>query len=142
MDGRKKKLSMSPVAQAFMRHFLAEDGYEIRKIGESKYQGSEKKRWNQTINRIIKIFHFTKKQKEILKALSSKSPLEINQIVAMVGTTNNEAARALINETRKRIKSTQYLKDVMDIGIFGQGRKRFYTLNFFDPASKTSSHER
>lgn len=136
MDGRKKKLPMSRVAQAAMRLLLAEDGYEIRKIDEPKYLKSERRRWNQTINKIIKAFHFSKKEEELLRVLNAEGPLDINQIAE---ATSSKAPRALIEATRGRIASTQYLRDVMAIGIFNQGRKRLYYLKFTDSSANTNS---
>ncbi|MBI2012131.1 hypothetical protein HYS91_05170 [Candidatus Daviesbacteria bacterium] len=126
MDGRKKKLSMPPIAQAAMRLFLADEGHEIREIDEPKYPKSARRQRTSLFKTIIKNFHFPEKQQKLLEALIIKGSLDINGIAE---ETNSKAPGRLVTDTRKTIKSYEPLRNMnMGIDKFRRGRKWFYHL--------------
>lgn len=111
-----------------MRLLLAEDGYEIRKIGASKYPKSQKRQLTSLLKTILRNFPFPKKQLKLLEALTTKGSLEINEITEETGS---KAPRGLIRDTRKKIKSYQHLRNInMDIGGVRRGKKWLYYLKF------------
>lgn len=128
MDGKKKKLPGSPVAQAAMRLFLADAGYEIRDINEPKYPKSKRRQWTSVMKTILNNFPFPNKQRRLLEALTSGGSLGINEIA---DATGSKAPRGLIRDTRKRIKSYQHLRNInIDIGGFRRSKKWLYHLKF------------
>lgn len=69
-----------------MRLLLAEDGYEIRKIDESKYPKSKRRQWTYVMKTILNNFPFSNKQRRLLEALTSSGSLEINEIADATGS--------------------------------------------------------
>lgn len=134
MDGRNKKLSPVEIRNLL----LAEEGLEVRKIGEPRYPKSARRQKTQLMNGILQSFPFPKAQQELLKALNSKGLLDVHQIAQETGS---KAPDALIRDTRKMIKSTQYLRDILAIGIFHRGRRWLYYLKFMDPSATSNSHQ-
>lgn len=125
MDGSKKKLPGSPVAQAAMRLFLADAGYEIKDTNEPKYPKSKRRQWVNAINVIIQHFPFSPKQKKLLKAFGKKQHLDSLDIKMATGSKD---PTALIRDTRKRIRSLQHLKEIVAIKSYRYGQKWIYNL--------------
>lgn len=116
---------MPPVAQAAVRLFLAEDGYEIREIVEPKHPISKRRAWVNAINIIIQHFPFSKKQEKLLKAFGKKQYLDSLDIKIATGSKNPVA---LIRDMRERIKSLQHLKEIIAIKSYRHGQKWLYNL--------------
>lgn len=125
MDGKGNKPPMPKVAWAALNLFLREEGYEIRKIGEPGHRKSARKTRTYFRSIIRRYFRFSPKQEKLLNALAAKGSLDSLDIKV---ATDTKAPRALVRDTRKRIKSHEHLKDFLDVGSYRKGRQWRYFL--------------
>lgn len=96
-----------------------------------KYSLSERRIRVKFINMILRNSHFSPKSSKLLKALAKKDTIDSSDIKI---ETESIAPRGLVRDTRKKIKSSQYLKDTFDIGSLRQGRKWIYFIKVVLPS--------
>lgn len=108
---------------AIIRYILRQEGYEVRKIRE--FPKSERRIKNSLKSIIRQNFPLAPKQAKLIDALITRSCLDSTDIRV---ATDTEDPIALVRDTRRRLKSTQYLRDVIEIESFRQGKRWFYSL--------------
>lgn len=116
MEGKNKE---------FMRALLAEEGLKIGKIDKPKYPQSGRRQRTKKVNLIIRSFPFSPKQKKLLKAFAEKKYLDSFDIKI---ATESKEPTVLIYYMRKKIKSIQHLKEIIDIKSCRQGKRWVYHL--------------
>lgn len=108
---------------AITRYMLGQEGYEVREIGE--YPKSDRRVRAQLVSILVRECRLSPMQQKLLKALADKGSLDRVDVEV---ATDTKVARALVRDTKKRLKSHQYFKDIVTIGSFRDGSKWRYSL--------------
>ena len=106
---------------------------EIRSIKAEKRKVSVK----DFINRVVIRFAYPKKQKALLKALSSYQPVKERLLIDKTGTADSESLRNLVRETRKRIAKVKNGKETIIIKPLRGNPHKGYKLEIRSPFVKS-----
>lgn len=89
---------------------------------------SKKRSATETMAIIKRNFPFPDKQSKLLKALITRGSLDT---YTLQNITESKDIKALVRDTRKKIKSYEHLRNIIDIGSFRKGKKWLYRLKTF-----------